>query len=116
MLSWFQPTPVVTSPPRSGRHREARLLRGRHEGLGDRRAIGDVGQRQDVQRAVAAAPGIGAAREGLGASEIGKQVGVAPAGRPAVVGRRMAALVGQRIDDARPADRLAAWTGDRAAT
>ena len=97
-----------------GCHRETRLLRGRHEGLGDRRAVGDVGQRQHVQRPAAASPGAGAAREGFGAPEVGQQVGVTPTRRPAVVGGRMPALVGQRIDDARPADRLAARTGDRA--
>ena len=101
-------------PADVGRHRESRLLRGRHEGLGDRRAVRNVGQRQDMQGAAAAAPRIGATREGFGAPEVGQQVGVTPARRPAVVGGRMPALVGQRIDDARPADRLAAWTGDGA--
>ena len=97
------------------RHRKSRLLRARHEGFGDRRAVRDVGQRQHMQGPAAAAPGTGAAREGLGAPEIGQEVGVTPARRPAVVGRRMTALVGQRIDDARTAHRLAARTGDRAA-
>src|SRR5258708_18130887 len=68
-----------------------------------------------MQRAIAAAPGIGAAREGLGPLEVGQKVGVAPTLGPAIVGRRMTRLIGERIDDARTAQNLAARIGNHAA-
>ncbi len=98
---------------------EALADRSGEKRLGDGVAAGCLLQRQDMLRPLAAMPRVGAAREGLGPPEIGQEIGKAPAGAagggPAVVAGRVAPLVGERVDGARPAQHLAARIGDGAA-
>ena len=94
--------------------RDAHLHRALDEGVADRIAPVEVGDRQV---ALAAAEGlVGLADAALGPAEIGQHVGVAPAVvaalRPAVEIHALAAIVDMAVDRARTAQGLAARRGD----
>ena len=96
--------------------RDAHLHRALDEGLADRVAPVEVGDRQV---AVAAAEGVvGLADPPFAPAEVGQHVGIAPAAvaalGPAVEIEPLAAIVDMAVDRARPAQGLAARGGDGA--
>ncbi len=69
-----------------------------------------------MERTTAAPPCAGTAEESLGTFEVRQKVRGAPPCGPAVIGSRVAALIGERIDRTGAAHDPAAWTADDAAS